>query len=242
LAVSVIFKIEQGFAKGFMIPPEPAAPTLIIERNAAALLQSFCQGSEVIAILKERVGLAEIRDSDSPFTLLIEGFCDHYERVGSEISAAPGFIQFGGVTEIVNPSVGPFKQKEPAAILFLAVRKHPPLQRSNVAPVRSAELQALVGKKCAMRCERFLVIRRSFHGSQNRFQIAPNPPLVRSIRSGEAHRFQSHQPRRQRLFAYCREPPQARTRLVRRDREVPDASLCRLSSCQYQPVKWCEAL
>jgi hypothetical protein len=84
--------------------------------------------------------------------------------------------------------------------------------------------QAPIGNKCAVRGERLLVVRCSLHGSQRRFQIAPNLPPVRSIRSGATHRFESHQPRRQRLFAACRELPHARTRGVRRNREVADAS------------------
>jgi hypothetical protein len=55
-------------------------------------------------------------------------------------------------------------------------------------------LQALIGKKCAVRGERFLMVCRSLHRSQSPFQIAPNLPLVRSIRSREAYRFQSPQP------------------------------------------------
>ena len=72
-------------------------------------------------------------------------------------------------------------------------------------------MQALIRQKRAMGGERFLMIRRALHGLQSRLQIAPNLPLVRPIGSGEPHRFESHQPGRQRLLPDCREPPEAWT-------------------------------
>src|ERR1700678_2681417 len=98
----------------------------------------------MISVFKQRFGVAEIRDNDSASAVLIKGLVDHDERIRREIAAAAGFVQLGGVPEIVNPCVGSFKQKESVAILLLAVREHPALQRRNVAPVRRAELQALV--------------------------------------------------------------------------------------------------
>ena len=85
-----------------MILSEPAAPTLVVERNDAALEQPLGNRPKVISILKERIGLAEIRDSNSPFPLPIYGLGDHDERIGGEVSAALGFVQFGAVTEIVG--------------------------------------------------------------------------------------------------------------------------------------------
>ena len=67
------------------------------------------------------------------------------------------------------------------------------------APVRCAELQALIGQKRAVGGERFLMIRRSLHGLQSRLQIAPNLPLMVSVWPGESHRLESHQPGRQRV-------------------------------------------
>jgi len=127
-----------------VIPPEPTVPPLIIERNQTALEQSLRQGPEVISILKERFGVAEIRDNDSAPAVLIHGLVDHDERIRREIATAAGLVQLGRVPEVVNSSFCPFKQKESVAILLLAVREHPALQRSNVAPIRCAELQSLV--------------------------------------------------------------------------------------------------
>jgi hypothetical protein len=44
------------------------------------------------------------------------------------------------------------------------------------------------------------------------------------------------------LFADCREPPKAGARRVRRDREVAEASVQRLSPGENQPVQWREVL
>jgi hypothetical protein len=55
-------------------------------------------------------------------------------------------------------------------------------------------LQALIRQKRAVGGQRLLFVSGSLHGFQRRFQIAPNLPLVRSIRSRKAHRFESHQP------------------------------------------------
>src|SRR5665213_3446714 len=98
----------------------------------------------MISIFKQRFGVAEIRDNDSPSPVLIHGLVDHDERIRREIAAAAGFVQFRRVSEIVNSCVSSFEQKESVAILLLAVREHPALQRSNVAPIRRAELQSLV--------------------------------------------------------------------------------------------------
>src|SRR5665213_13542 len=98
----------------------------------------------MISILKERFGVAEIHHNDSAPAVLIHGLVDHDERICRQIAAAAGLVQLGGVAEIINSSVGPFKQKESVAILLLAVREHAALQRSNVAPIRCAELQSLV--------------------------------------------------------------------------------------------------
>ena len=184
----------------------------------------------MISIFKERLRVPEIRDNDSASAVLVHGLVDHDERIRREIAAAAGLVQLRRVAEIVNSSVGPFEQKESVAILLLAMRKHPALQRGNVAPIRCAELQALIGKKSAVGGERFLIVRRSLHRFQSRFQIAPNLPLVRPIVSGEPHRFESHQPCRQRLLADCREPPQARTCGVRRHPNVAEVSFHRLGS------------
>jgi hypothetical protein len=93
-----------------------------------------------------------------------------------------------------------------------------------------------------MGCERFLLVCRPLHGSQRRLQIGPNPPLMHSIRSGEAHRFESHQPGCHGLLANCSEPTYTRTPGVRRDRVVTGDSVERLSSAQNQSVQRREAL
>ena len=98
----------------------------------------------MVSVFKKRFGVAEIRDNDSASAVLIHGLVDHDERIRREIAAAAGFVQLGGVPEIIDLCVGSFKQKESVAILLLAVREHPALQRSNVAPIRRAELQSLV--------------------------------------------------------------------------------------------------
>lgn len=139
-----LVEVERRFAERFVIPPQPTAPALIIERNPTALKQPLCQRPEMIPVVKKRFGVAEIRDNDSPSPVLVHGLVDHDERIRREIAAAAGFVQLGGVPEIVNSCVGSFKQKKSVAILLLAVQEHPALQRSNVAPIRRAELQALV--------------------------------------------------------------------------------------------------
>ena len=98
----------------------------------------------MVSVFKQRFGVAEIRDNDSASAVLIHGLVDHDERIRSEIAAAAGFVQLGGVPEIIDFRVGSFEQKESVAILLLAVREHPALQRSDVAPIRRAELQSLV--------------------------------------------------------------------------------------------------
>ncbi len=98
----------------------------------------------MVSVFKECFGVAEIRDNDSASAVVIHGLVDQYERIRAEIAPAAGFVQLGGVSEIINSSVGSFKQKESVAILLLAVREHPALQRSNFAPIRCAELQSLV--------------------------------------------------------------------------------------------------
>ena len=90
--------------------------------------------------------------------------------------------------------------------------------------------------------ERFLLICRSLHGSQRRFQILPNLPLMRAIRSRKPHRFESHQPCRQRVLADCREPPKTRARRVRHDRQVAEVSVQRLGSGENQSVERREVL
>jgi hypothetical protein len=81
-------------------------------------------------------------------------------------------------------------------------------------------LQAPIRKQSAVGGQRFLIIRRSLHRFQSRLQIGSNLPLVRPIVSGEPHRFESHQPGRQRLLPDCREPPEAWTRGVCLDPHV----------------------
>ena len=98
----------------------------------------------MISVFKQRFGFAEIRDNYPASAILVHGLVDHDERIRREIAAAAGFVQLGGVPEIIDSRVGPFKQKESVAIFLLAVREDPALQRSNVAPIRRAELQALV--------------------------------------------------------------------------------------------------
>ena len=127
-----------------MVLSQPTAPSLIIERNPTALSQTLRQRPEVIPIFKKLLRVPEVRDNDPALVVLVHGLFDHDERIRSEIAAAAGFVQFGGVPEIINSCVGSFKQKESVAILLLAVREHPALQRSDVAPIRRAELQSLV--------------------------------------------------------------------------------------------------
>ncbi len=93
-----------------------------------------------------------------------------------------------------------------------------------------------------MGCKRFLLVCRSLHGSQRRFQIVPNLPLMRAIRSRKPHRFESHQPCRQRVLANCREPPKTRARRVRHDREVGGVPVQRLGPGENQSVQWREVL
>jgi hypothetical protein len=90
--------------------------------------------------------------------------------------------------------------------------------------------------------ERFLIVRRSLHRLQSRFQIAPNLPPVRPLPSGEPHCFESHKSCRQRLLADCREPAQARTRGVRHHPKGTEVSFHRLTSRNNQPIQWREAL
>jgi len=63
-----------------------------------------------------------------------------------------------------------------------------------------------------------------------------------SIRSGEPHRLESHQPGRQHLLTDSRELPESRTRRVGRHLEIAGDSVQRLGSRHDQPVKRCEAL
>ena len=93
-----------------------------------------------------------------------------------------------------------------------------------------------------MGCKRFLFVCRSLHGSQRRFQIVPNLPLMRAIRSRKPHRFESHQPCRQRVLTDCREPPKTRARRVRHDRQVAEVSVQRFGSGENQSVQWREVL
>jgi hypothetical protein len=91
-------------------------------------------------------------------------------------------------------------------------------------------------------CKCLLFVCRSLHGSQRRFQVVPNLPLVRAIRSRKPHRFESHQPRRQRVLTDCRELPKTRARRVRHDRQVAEVSVQRLGSGQNQSVQRREVL
>ena len=93
-----------------------------------------------------------------------------------------------------------------------------------------------------MCCKRFLFVCRSLHGSQRRFQIVPNLPLVRAIRSRKPHRFERHQPGRQRVLTDCREPPKTRARRVRHDGQVAEVSVQRFGSGENQSVQWREVL
>jgi hypothetical protein len=172
---------------------KPSAPTLVIERKHTALQQPFGTRPEVISVPQECIRLAEIRDGDRARAILIHSLLDHHKRIRREIASAAGVIQFGCVAEAVNSRIGPFEQKVTIARILLAVRKHEALQRCDVAPVRCAELQAPIGKKCAVGCKCFLIICCSLHGPQSGFQIVPNLPLLRSICSGQTHRFQSPQ-------------------------------------------------
>jgi hypothetical protein len=65
---------------------------------------------------------------------------------------------------------------------------------------------------------------------------------MRAIRSGKAHRFESHQPCRQGVLTNCREPPKARARRVCHDRQVAKVSLQRLGSGENQSVQRREVL
>ena len=93
-----------------------------------------------------------------------------------------------------------------------------------------------------MGCKRFLFVCRSLHGSQRRFQIVPNLPLMWAIRSRKPHRFESHQPCRQRVLTDCREPPKTRARRVRHHWEVAEIPVQRLGSGENQSVQWREVL
>jgi len=90
-----VVEVEYRYAEPFVVPPEPTAPALIIERNHTALQQSLRQRPEMIPILKERFGVAEIRDNDSASAVLIHGLVDHDERIRREIAAAAGLVQLG---------------------------------------------------------------------------------------------------------------------------------------------------
>ena len=92
-----------------------------------------------------------------------------------------------------------------------------------------------------MGSERFLIIRCSLHGSQSRFQITPNLPLMRSIArarpivsrvisrdASDCSRTAANRPRPGRVGS-------ASTGSRR-------SSVRRLGSSQNQPVQWCEAL
>jgi hypothetical protein len=47
-----LVEVEYRLAERFVIPAEPAAPTLVIERNRTALLQPLRQRPEVISVFK----------------------------------------------------------------------------------------------------------------------------------------------------------------------------------------------
>ena len=93
-----------------------------------------------------------------------------------------------------------------------------------------------------MCCKCLLFVCHSLHGSQRRFQIVPNLPPMRAIRSRKPHRFESHQPRRQRVLTDCRELPKTRARRVRHDRQVAEVSVQRFGSGENQSVQWREVL
>ena len=80
-----VAEVVHRFAELFVVPPKPAAPTLIVEGNHSPLFQPLRQRPEMISILKERFGVAEIRDDDPASAVLVHGLFDFDEGVRLEV-------------------------------------------------------------------------------------------------------------------------------------------------------------
>src|SRR5580704_3786501 len=73
-----VAEVVYRFAELFVIPPEPAAPTLIIGEIHAVLNQPLGQSPEMVSIPEQRFGAPQIFDNDSPSPILVHGRIDHH--------------------------------------------------------------------------------------------------------------------------------------------------------------------
>src|SRR5579871_5717841 len=167
---------------GFLIPPKPSAPTVILRHNPAS--NHFARSLTKVGLVPQHgFRIAHVLDLHYCTEL-----AEPNERIGLQAALTPQLLHLRRSVDVVNLPVRTFQHQvaSPGSFLF-TVHQDPAVDGRKIPNIQRRHRKPVIGQQCSVCCQGFLPIGRSLHCSKHLLRIAPHKPACSAGRFGQAH-------------------------------------------------------